>query len=284
MKKQYKRCLKREGSRASGQPNFSGKHFLHDKRVVREMIRHAGIRPTDTVLDLGAGKGFITFSLARKAGKVLAVENDPALAAILRVKSEEHPNVTVIEKNLLEIRLPKEPFCVVSNIPFAITTPILEKLLDPTCHGFQSAVLILEKGAAKRFTDNPVKNPRILVWRMAFRLELVAPVYRDRFSPPPSVEAAVFSVKRRKVSIIEPRQLYRFAALAGYSLKVPELPVHAAFAGIFTPPQMKRLFGSLGIHRNKPVCTLNENQWGVVFHTMIERVEPVRWPRQARGK
>lgn len=153
-------------------PHSLGQHLLHSKKLVRELIRNFGIGSRDTVLDIGAGKGALTLPLAEKAGDVWAVELDPDFAQALRKKTENCRNVRVIQGDFLNCRLPARPFCVVSSIPYAITTPIMEKLLAPASSGLQRAVIVMEKGAAKRFTGVPVTDPRILSWRMWFELQM----------------------------------------------------------------------------------------------------------------
>ena len=120
------------------------------------MVRLARLRPSDLVIDIGAGKGALTLPLAQRAGQVWAVENDTTFAAILREKTEAFPHVRVICKNILDCTLPKQPFCVVASIPYAITTPILDKMLHPHSN-LKRAVLLIEWGAAKRFTAEPPK-------------------------------------------------------------------------------------------------------------------------------
>ncbi|QYR21506.1 23S ribosomal RNA methyltransferase Erm [Paenibacillus sp. sptzw28] len=259
-----------------------GQHFLHDNRIIMEMISKAGIHAFGTVVDIGAGAGAITLLLAEKAGKVLAVENDPGLAESLRRRTEGYSSITVVEKDILETRMPGGPYCVVANIPFFLTTPILRKLLDPPVSSFQSAVLIIERGAALGLTETRVRNPRILTWRMRYEMELVRVVSRSHFSPQPSVDSAIFHVRRKKNPFIAPHHHERFSALAEYGLKFPMMPIHEALKGIFTPPQLKHLLKNIGTDRHEPVCTLSEQQWSVVFHTMLEHVESYRWPRKQR--
>lgn len=139
----------------------------------------------ETVLDLGAGKGALTFTLAGIAGRVIAVENDPRFADMLRNKARAFSNVAVVERNILHLNWPKRPFCVVANIPYSITTPIMMKLLDSSGSHFRCAVLLIEYGAAKRFTARMIRDPRLLGWRMRFDLEWIDAVPRDHFSPPP---------------------------------------------------------------------------------------------------
>ncbi|GIP30190.1 ribosomal RNA small subunit methyltransferase A [Paenibacillus sp. J23TS9] len=258
--------------------NLRAQHLLHNKRIVQEMVEHAGIQSIDIVVDLGAGKGAITWDLAEKAGKVVAIENDPAYAEALRRKSEAFSNVMIIERDIREAYLPKEPFHVVANIPFFITTPILDKLMDPPGSSFQGAVMLIQHGAAKGFTARLIRNPRLLKWRMWFDMELVKVVPKYHFSPPPSVDAAILRIRRKEDVKIALHHHHAFEGLAEYGLKYPELPVYEALKGIFTTTQMKHLVRNLRADRHAPICTLNELQWGVVFHAMQERVPAFRWP------
>ncbi|MDG0875714.1 rRNA adenine N(6)-methyltransferase family protein [Paenibacillus thiaminolyticus] len=273
------------GRRGTGpDANYCGKHLLLNERIVREMMDKAKIRPADTVVDLGAGTGAFTFVLAEKAGNVIAIENDPEFANMLRRKSKEHNNITIVERDIQKAYLPKQPFCVVSNIPFSITTPILRMLMDAPASSFQRAALILDYGAAKGLTARLIRHPRLLIWRTGFDIELVKLIPRHYFAPPPSVDTAMVLIRRKAQPPVAPKHSHTFAALAEYALKRPDLPLHAALQGIFTPPQMKHLVRCLGISRDIPACALNERQWGIVFQTMLERVESYRWPRRQRKK
>ncbi|MFM1651779.1 23S ribosomal RNA methyltransferase Erm [Brevibacillus sp. B_LB10_24] len=280
MQRQDKR--RKKGRKLAEEENFSGQHLLRNKRIVQAIIGKASVHSTDTIVDLGAGKGALTFRLAEKAGKVLAIENDPAFAQKLRRMAEGYSNITIIEKDILKARLPVEPFSVVANIPFSITTPILKKLLDPPTSSFQKAILIVEKGAAKRFTAPLMRNPLILKWRMWFDMELVQVVSKYSFSPPPSVESAIFRITRKENAYVTPRHHDTFVGFAEYGLRYPDLPISEVLKGIFTPPQLRHLVKALGVDRHASICTLNELQWGIVFHTMLERVEAFRWPKRRR--
>lgn len=271
------------GRRSTGpDPNYSGKHLLLNERIVREMMDKAKIRRADTVVDLGAGTGVFTFVLAEKAGSVIAIENDPEFADVLRRKSKGHANITIVERDIRKAYLPKQPFCVVANIPFSITTPILNMLMDSPAASFQRAALILDYGAAMGLTARLIRRPRLLTWRMGFDIELVKVIPRHHFAPPPSVDTAMVLIRRKPQPLVAPKHSHTFAALAEYALKRPDLPLSAALQGIFTPPQMKHLVRCLGVSRDIPACALNERQWGIVFQTMLERVEAYRWPRRQR--
>ncbi|MGR3205474.1 23S ribosomal RNA methyltransferase Erm [Bacillus glycinifermentans] len=265
-------------------PNFSGQHLMHNKKLIHEIADRANITKKDTVLELGAGKGALTTVLNQRAGKVLAVECDSGFVDILKRKTEQNPNTIIIHQDIMKIRLPKEKFIVVSNIPYAITTPIMKMLLNHPSSGFQRGVIVMEKGAAKRFTSHCVKNVYVLIWKMWFDIRLLKGISREHFSPPPKVDSAMVMITRKKEPVIPHKDYSAFLGLAEHAFKNPQASVGLALRGIFTPPQLKRLRRALKIDHEKPVGTLREDQWGIVFQTMVQHVPRVRWPRINKRK
>ncbi|AZS16994.1 23S ribosomal RNA methyltransferase Erm [Paenibacillus lutimineralis] len=267
--------------------NFSAQHLLISKRLIHDMIALAKISPTDTVLDIGAGTGALTYPLAEKAAHVLAIETDSAFVDRLFNKMKDRSNIRVKQSDFLEVSLPRSPFTVVANIPYSITTPIMRKLLDHPGVPLQRAVLLVEKGAAKRFTAVPIIDPRILSWRMQYEIRLVRAVSPHHFAPPPKVDSAILFIQRREDPLVLTQHLPKFASLAAYGLRDPRLPLFAALSGVFTLPQIARLVRVLGVNREHPIGRLNEEQWGTVFDTMLQHVPPHRWPqwgKSSKGK
>jgi 23S rRNA (adenine-N6)-dimethyltransferase len=259
-------------------PNFSGQHLLHNKKIVEDVIKRAKITKKDTVMEIGAGKGALTLPLAEKAGRVLAVENDEGFVQVLKRKTHIFPNVKIINRDIMTCHLPKEPFSVVASIPYAITTPIMEKLLNHPGTPLTKASIVMENGAAKRFTSFPISNPKILMWRMWFDLKVERVISRSNFSPPPKVDSAVLSLRKKPNPPVSAKDHKRFYSLAVYGLQHPQLSFHEALKGIFTAAQIKHVARNAGIKRPQPICCLNESQWGIVFRAMIDHVEPYRWP------
>ncbi|MFB9273712.1 23S ribosomal RNA methyltransferase Erm [Cohnella cellulosilytica] len=259
-------------------PNFTGQHLLHNPRTIRRLIEAASLGPTDTVLEIGAGKGVLTFPAAEKAGKVLAVEIDADFADILRAKAAAYPRITVIQDDIREVRLPAGPFCVVANLPFAITTAILEKLLGTEGKTFQRGVFILEQGAARRFTQHQTLDPRLLKWRMIFDFEMRATVPRTHFAPPPRVDAAIVRIVRRRCPRIPAKEGKRFIAFAAYALSEPKRMAADAFKGIFTSVQLGTAFKNAKVMREQAVASLSLDQWAALFHAMLRYAPPYRWP------
>jgi 23S rRNA (adenine-N6)-dimethyltransferase len=257
----------------------AGQHFLHNKRMIKEVISTAKIKSDETILEIGSGLGALTLPIAEKAGKVIAVENDLNLITKLKAKSNEINNIQIVAQNFLKISLPNKNFTVVANIPYAITTSILNKLLHSPMNNLNRAILIMEKGAAKRFSQKNQVNPTILKWKMWFEFELGKTIPPNCFSPPPRIESVIFIIKRRNQPLVSEKYHKAFFALASYGLKYPNLSLQEAFKSVFTAPQITRLVRSLKINRYDSVSMLNEHQWAFLFQTMQQYVPAHRWPK-----
>ncbi|GIN63665.1 hypothetical protein J27TS8_36580 [Robertmurraya siralis] len=265
-------------------PNFSGQHLMHNKKLLDEIVNRANVSNNDIVLELGAGKGALTTILSQRARKVLAVEYDAKFVDILNRKTAQSSNTIIIHRDIMKIQLPKEKFVVVSNIPYAITTPIMKMLLDNPSSGFQSGVIVMEKGAARRFTSKFIKNSYVLVWKMWFDLRYIKEISRNNFSPPPRVDSAMVMITRKKEELMPKKEYRNFLRLAEYALRQPQAPFEIALSGVFTPPQMKYLRKNLKINNEKAIGTLDEKQWSIIFKTMVQYVPFHKWPKANRRK
>ena len=151
------------------------------------------------MVDLGAGTGRLTAELARAAGRVIAVELDHSLAARLHGR---WPNVQVFEADAREVELPREPFRVVANLPFAGTNEILRHLLDDPRVPLVRADLVVEWGVAvKRALPWP-STVNGVVWGACYSTRVARRLPRSAFAPPPSVDAAVLVFERRPAPLV----------------------------------------------------------------------------------
>lgn len=180
--------------RRSLAPNPAGTHFLRDRAIRAELIRSSGIGPGDLVLDLGAGYGAVTASLAATGARVIAVEIDARLAGRLERRFSADANVRVVHGDIRAIPLPRRQFRVVASIPFAVTTALLRRLLADPAVPMTGADLIIGWGAAKSVTE-PLPRREVARWRARYRIALVRRVPAASFSPPPRTDAAHVSIR-----------------------------------------------------------------------------------------
>lgn len=161
-----------------GQPR--AQHFLRPE-IARRFVARAGVGPNDLVLDLGAGTGALTLPLAGLAERVVAVERDPKLAR--RLARRAPPNVSVHQRDLRDIWLPRRPFRVVANLPFTGSNDVIRRLLGRGVP-LLGADLIVELGVARRWTERSA------------HCSIVSTVPPASFVPPPRCTAAVLRIRR----------------------------------------------------------------------------------------
>ena len=142
-------------------------------------MARAGVLPSDLVLDLGAGTGALTLPLARVAHRVVAIERDPKLAR--RLARRAPANVSVHERSIESAWLPRRPFRVVANLPFAGSNAVVRRLLDRGVP-LLSADLVVELGVA-------------LKWEATSRrCSILTVLPPDAFVPAPRCRAAVLRI------------------------------------------------------------------------------------------
>lgn len=142
----------------------------------------------------------------------------------------------------------------------------------------------MEKGAAKRFTSRFVKDSYIIAWKMWFDICYVKEVSRKNFAPPPKVDSAIITIKRKVKPIVPAKDFLIFWGLADYLLINPQMPVDLALRSIFTATQIKHLKKNVRIKQETSVATLSEEQWEKIFTTMIDYVPKFRWPKIRKRK
>ncbi len=156
------------------------------------IVAEAGIRPGELVVDVGAGTGVLTAALVRAGARVIAVELHPDRVANLRRRFDVH--VRVVRVDASDLRLPRRPFRVVANPPFAVTAQLVRRLLAPGSR-LVGADLVLQRAAARRWVDGEARGRNR--WQRDYALHLGRRVPRTAFTPRPAVDATMLVVRRR---------------------------------------------------------------------------------------
>jgi len=138
------------------------------------------------VLDIGAGHGALTRHLLDVGARVLAIELHPERAARLRERFHDLP-VTVVERDVLSMSLPRRPFRVVASPPYAISGPLLRMLLAPQS-ALVAADLVVQRAVARRAVERGSRR-----WVLSMGMSLP----RRAFRPPPQVDSAILVIRRR---------------------------------------------------------------------------------------
>ena len=156
------------------------------------LVADAALPKRALVLDVGAGTGAITAPLLLIGARVVAVEAHHARASQLRDRFDG--DVVVVEADAADLRLPKQPFYVVANPPFAVSTALLRRLLQPNSR-LRGARLILQDPVARRWAGAGAPGARR--WRQDFDASLGRRIPRRAFTPRPAVDARVLAIERR---------------------------------------------------------------------------------------
>ena len=203
-----------------------GQHWLKDPEILADIAEAAELTGDDVVLEIGPGLGTLTSRLLARANSVIAVEFDADLA---RKLPGQFPGkkLTVVNQDILQFDLNQLPknYKVVANVPYYITSKIVEKLM--TAENKPSiAVLLVQKEVAERIAADPGNMSVLSVSVQIFaEAELDIEVPRQFFTPPPKVDSQVVVLRTRNNPLITPEDQKDFFRIvkAGFSAKRKKL-------------------------------------------------------------
>jgi len=181
-----------------------GQNYLVDSNILAKIIEYSEISPDDVILEIGAGIGTLTIPLSKKAKKVIAIEQDQKIAAILekRLENLDISNVAVLAADATKIDFP-EFNKVVSNLPYKISSLITFKLLK---YDFDYAILMYQLEFAQRMIAKPGDSnySRLsLMLHFCGDVELLFEVSKHCFFPQPKISSAVIKLVPNKKAKVD---------------------------------------------------------------------------------
>ena len=207
-----------------------GQNFLINQNIAAKIVRLAGIRLDDTIIELGVGFGALTGHLASACKKVIGLEIDSGIIRYHRDEGSLPENVTLMHRDILQADFEKlaadtgARLKIVANLPYAITNPLLFKLIENR-EIIEWAVLMLQKEVAQRLTAGMgTKDYGILTVRMAAcaSVKKLLDLGPQHFHPKPKVDSQVV-----KITFFPKPE--RAAALPDYDLVLFKTIIDAAF-------------------------------------------------------
>ncbi len=190
-----------------------GQNFLIDENILKKIISGAELTSEDIVVEVGPGVGTLTTALAQHAAKVVAVEIDQSLKPILEETLEGSDNVKVIYGDILKLNLDElisndlssQPFKVVANLPYYITTPIIMNFLENQ-YPYISITVMIQQEVARRMTAKPgSKEYGSLSVAVQFYTQprLICKVPASVFIPRPNVDSMVITLEKRSKPAVD---------------------------------------------------------------------------------
>ncbi|MBI2104731.1 MAG: ribosomal RNA small subunit methyltransferase A [Candidatus Omnitrophica bacterium] len=169
-----------------------GQHHLVDAAVLERIVERCGLSSQDTVVEIGAGLGALTEPLARRSGRVVAVEADRGIASALAERMRSQRNVTVVCGDILRFAWADVPGAVVVGaIPYQLTSPILGVLAESR-RAIRKVVLIIQEEVAQRLLASPgtkAYGRLTLLGQYCWDIRPLLDIPRRAFFPQPAVDS-----------------------------------------------------------------------------------------------
>lgn len=252
-----------------------GQHFLVSRTHLARIVAAAEIGPEDTVLEVGPGLGVLTDSLAARANRVVAVEIDPSMRAILAKTLRGHENVEVVPADILKadpaalIDAPSQAsgrlahYKVVANLPYNITSAVLRHLLEARVQP-ERAVVMVQREVADRITAGP-GDMSILAVSVQFYAApaQVTTVPAGAFYPRPKVDSAVLRLDvydEPPVQVSDAKLFFRVVR-AGFGQKRKQLRNSLAAGLAVSRDDAGQVLVAAGIDPSRRAQTLTLEEW-----------------------
>ncbi|TDD10329.1 ErmE/ErmH/ErmO/ErmR family 23S rRNA (adenine(2058)-N(6))-methyltransferase [Nonomuraea diastatica] len=188
-------------------------NFLVDRHAVDLMVKAAG--PEGLVLEPGPGEGALTLALAEAGAQVVGYEVDPRLAGRLASRTRSDPRIDIVRRDFTTVRAPREPFAVVGNIPYSITSKIVDWCLRAPA--LTSATLLTQREYARKRAGGYGRWSLVTVesWPW-FSWKLGDTIGRESFRPVPSVDSAILRLQRRPEPLVSGGRSYQELVEVGF--------------------------------------------------------------------
>jgi len=201
-----------------------GQNFLIDQNIIDKIINAANPGSTETVVEIGPGRGALTERLLDLAVEVIAIELDRDLASLMREKFAGRSNFQVVEADAVNLgfasvlRTERAPAKLVANLPYNVATAILQALANQK-HLFSELVLMFQREVAERMTAKPGTSERgylTVIVEANFNVERLFDVPPTAFRPIPKVWSSVVKLTPKFVEIAD-NDLFRELVSAGFA-------------------------------------------------------------------
>lgn len=248
----------------AGPKKSLGQHWLKDRTILAEIAEEARVTKDDTVLEIGPGLGTLTSELLRRAGRVVAVEIDTALAEKL---PGQFPGTSldVVNQDILTYDLTQLPagYVVVANVPYYITSKIVQYLVTSN-NPPKEIVLLIQKEVAERIVATPGDMSILAISAQVYadaRLGIEVPA--EYFTPPPKVDSQVVVLSTHETPLVEKQyeKLFFRIVKAGFSAKRKKLRSSLSGGLQLSKAEVEGMLGEAAISPERRAEDLSISEW-----------------------
>ena len=244
-----------------------GQNFLIDRSVLQEIVEAADIDADDEILEVGAGTGVLTRELAKKARRVVAVELERDMLALLAKTTSYSPNVELIARNLLFLNpvtvFGQAPYKLVANLPYYITAPTFRHFLE-SANPPRMLVVMVQQEVAERIVAQP-GDLSVLAISIQFygQPRIVTRVPASSFYPAPKVDSAILRVDVHADAPLAADERESFFRLvqAGFSERRKQLHNSLTHGLHYKNERVRAWLTEAGIDASRRAETLSIAEW-----------------------
>lgn len=249
-----------------------GQHFLIDEAVLETIVSAAELSPEDIVIEVGSGSGILTVELARRAGKVVAVELDTELASHLERRLALLTNVRIVNADILNLSLPQllegeTNYKVVANLPYYITSPILRYFVEASAKP-SLMVVMLQKEVGEAIVASPGKMTLLAVSLQFYsKPRIVSHVLSQSFHPPPKVDSVIVRFDLLPEPAVKVADIDGFFEVVrcGFSSRRKQLRNSLAKGMGVEPAEAALLLEGARIEPQRRAETVSLEEWGRLY-------------------
>ena len=255
-----------------------GQNFLVDERAYREIVGALALAPGDWAIEIGAGLGTLTARIAETGARVVAVERDRELCALLRAELGDRETIELQEANALTFdyaevaRRAGTQLAVVGNLPYQIASPILFRLLE-TPSAFRRIIVMLQKEMADRIVSPPGQGAYgalSVMLQQAGRVRIVCRVRAGGFLPPPKVDSAVVEVVPYPDGKVKLSDAKRFSRVVHAAFQMRRKTLRNALAPLATQEALAQAFATAQIDSQRRGETLSVEEFAALAEALVE--------------
>jgi len=249
-----------------------GQHFLIDEEVLKRIVASAELSAGDVVLEIGPGLGVLTRELAKKAGRVIAIELDNKLAAVLKETLASFNNVAIVNADILDldpVQLIPAPtgYKVVANLPYYIASAVLRRFLEASLKP-KTMVVMVQKEVAEAIVAEPGQMSLLSVSVQFYgQPEIIDYVPAHCFYPPPEVDSAILRIDlypQSALAVADEKSFFKLVR-AGFTASRKQL-VNSLAQGLDMPKtEVLSLLAKANIIPQRRAETLTLEEWGVLW-------------------